>query len=132
MGKYEQQLVRLNLSRNLGPVDSALYRFFENFPEKRDPEDYSKLDVEYYRKIREKEQKPQKETEKDLLHVCAFFNYLIDFEGYNLPNPASKREPSIWRELRLKSLTEQLPDKSGQHSDIQASNTLDTRLEGAR
>lgn len=119
MGLYEQQLVRLNLKRNLGNLDKALYRFFGLFPYKNDPEDFSRLDIEFYRKERSVRGASGAEIEKDIDHLCAFFHYLIDFQGYNLANPASKLPDSFWKKrLQETQLLEDTPrnnpeDKEG-------------------
>lgn len=105
MGLYEQQLVRLNLKRNLGVVDKALYRFFGLFPYKEDPEDFSRLDIEYFRKERAARGRSEAEIEKDVDQLCGFFHYLIDFHGYNLANPASKRPDSFWKKRLQESLS---------------------------
>ena len=96
MGKYEQQLLRLSLSRNLTELDNSLYRFFREFPEKKSPDDFSRLDVEYYKRIRTAEKKSEKETEQDIVHVRAFFNFLLEYLGYRGPNPASEKQQSMW------------------------------------
>lgn len=105
MGLFEQQLVRLNLKRNLGPVDRALYSFFSLFPYKEDPEDFSRIDVEYYKRDREASGYPPASTERNIEHLCAFFHYLIDFHGYNLANPASRLPDSYWKKRLQESLS---------------------------
>lgn len=110
MGRYEQQLVRLNLKRNLGNLDKALYRFFGLFPYKSQPEDFTRLDIEAYKKDRLAYGYSEAETEKNIGHICAFFNYLIDYEGYFMMNPASKLPDSYWKkrlqeELSLRDTT---------------------------
>lgn len=112
IGKYEQQLLALNLKRNLKRLDESLHRFFRLFPEKTDPEDFSRLDVVYFTKHQAADGKPEKETAEDIKHTRAFFYFLIDYLDYNLPNPCSERDQSAWAKLRQGKLDNILESKS--------------------
>jgi hypothetical protein len=103
IGRYDADLIRLtHLSGpDLCRIDQSLIRFFKQFPEKKHPEDFSFLDVDFYYKSELAKGRTLSFLNRDLKHLRAFFNYLIDYLDYPLmSNPASLREPSFWREQR--------------------------------
>lgn len=104
IGLYDGDTIRLSLPRrDLAESDAALYRFFACFSIHKDIEDFGVGEVDHYIREQEKAQRESRAIERDLEHLRAFWNYLIDFHGFAVVNPASRRELSPWAKLRLEN-----------------------------
>jgi hypothetical protein len=101
MGLYDGDAVRLSIRRDLLSSDKSLYRFFGEFSRHKDIEDFGVTDVDWFVKRREAAGAEPTEIATDLENVRAFWNYLIDYHGFNCVNPASRREMSDWTKARL-------------------------------
>ena len=88
--RYENYL-RLTVSKHyLVKAAGALSKVFKRFPEKRYPEDFSRLDAEDYRIFREREVKATT-VANELRCLRAFWNWLLENGGDQIPqyNPVS-------------------------------------------
>ena len=101
IGKYEADLLKYNIKRSLSHVDNSLYRFFKYFPEQDDLREFTSLDWKYFEKVAALDGLLPKQIERVRLAVHGFFQWLLDFQDFPIPNPARLQEPrSIWQEIR--------------------------------
>lgn len=83
---------------------SSLNRFFGYFPEKLDPREFSKMDVEDFKAYRRKAGIGATTVNYDIQVVRAFFNWLINMDVMNY-NPATVKRLKQQEPVRM-SLTE--------------------------
>lgn len=123
IGLYEGDLLRYSLVRDLGPIDRSLYRFLRLFSDKLKPESFTRNDVDLFIELSKRDGVDSATTKRDIKHLRAFWNYLIDMHDYIMTNPFSERESAPWRKLRLKKLAEEEQQISAEDAESALSNT---------
>lgn len=104
--KYENYVLLTTTRGTAIRYSQALDHFFDRFPEKREPNDFSRVDVEDYKVQRLRDGVSNKTVNYEVQIVCGFWNWLIrmDAASWN-PTSSTRRLKEI--EPTRNSLTEE-------------------------
>lgn len=108
--RYEQFLRHTTSRGTLIRYCAVLDRFRKTFPDKKFPDQFSRIDVEDYKIVRSREGIKPRTVNLELAIIHAFFNWLIELSELPLINPVSKVKkikglPAVRRALSPQQIT---------------------------